>query len=78
MPAGGTGIPPLQLSLASSADTGDNIITPDFQVDFGDKIAGKGASGSGPFDDLIGLGMNFLKLTAVALVSGYILKKVKL
>lgn len=77
MAAAGSGVPPLSLSLASSAETGDAIVTPDFNVDFGDKIAGTGAASAGPFDDIVNIGLNFLKLTAVAVVSGYVLKKVK-
>jgi hypothetical protein len=78
MAVGPGGIPPISLATSSSADSGDLVLTPEFSVDFGDKNGGGGGSSmGGPFDDMIGIGLNFLKLTAVAVISGYVLKKVK-
>lgn len=55
----------LELGFASSADTGDVFTAPEFDVSFGDKIAGRGASGSG------NIAMEIAKGVAIALAAKF-------
>ncbi len=72
--------PPLSLSLnpSSSADTGDNLFENGFNVTFGDKVTGSGASsGGGGSTILTGLIREAGMALFVALSAKFLWSKIK-
>jgi len=65
----------LELGLSSAADTGDALVQPEFTVDFGDKVAARGASSSG--GGLQGFIYDAAKAVAVALAAKYLWSMIK-
>ena len=70
------GLPTLGLSLglSSSADSGDDIVTPSFNVDFGDKLSAGAGGGATPISGLV---RDFATALAVAVAAKWIWSKVK-
>lgn len=67
----------LGLSTSSSASTGPANVLPEFNVDFGDIVAGEEASGGAGTSMLTGIVTDFAKAVALAMATKYLWKKIK-
>jgi len=67
----------LGLSTSSASDTGDNMITPEFSVDFGTKNAGRNAQTDAGGSVINGLVKDGVKAIAIALATKYLWRAIK-
>lgn len=65
----------LELGFSSSAATGDALVQPEFNVDFGDKIAARNASSGG--SGIGGIIGDATKAVVVAIVAKFLWSKIK-